>query len=165
MAFQQNGTNSSKQKELSQEQKCGVITLTPKKEKDLRYMKNWRPISLLNIDYKILTKILANRLQKVIGKLVNNNQVGYIKGRYIGENVREIADLLAYTSLHQVPGRIALIDYEKAFNTVNQFLINFLLKHYNPLILVRYFRAGSKYYLQILRHVYTIMAIPQDIFN
>ena len=47
--------------ELSTEQKRGVINLIPKKQKDNRYLKNWKPISLLNNDYKILTKALATR--------------------------------------------------------------------------------------------------------
>ena len=53
---------------LSQEQKLGIINLIPKKDKDLRYLKNWRPVSLLNTDYKILAKSLDNRLHKVIKK-------------------------------------------------------------------------------------------------
>ena len=47
---------------LTQEQKIGIINLIPKKDKDLRYLKNWRPVSLLNTDYKIIAKVLANRL-------------------------------------------------------------------------------------------------------
>ena len=46
-------------KELTQEQKIAIINLIPKKNKDLRFLKNWRPVSLLNTDYKILTKALA----------------------------------------------------------------------------------------------------------
>ena len=47
-----------------------------------------RPISLLNVDYKILTKSIAKRLEKVLPKIINSDQTGYIKGRFIGENVR-----------------------------------------------------------------------------
>ena len=53
-----------KDKKLSQEQKLAIINLIPKKDKDLRFLKNWRPVSLLNTDYKILTKALAEKLQK-----------------------------------------------------------------------------------------------------
>ena len=98
---------------LSQEQKLAVINLIPKKDKDLRYLKNWRPVSLLNTDYKILAKALANRLQ-VIGQLICEDQVGYIKGRYIGEAIRTIEDIMLLTKEQNTPGFITLIDFEKA---------------------------------------------------
>ena len=70
-----NSFNYSYQKgELSITQKQGIITLLPKKDKDVRYLKNWRPISLLNTDYKILTKCLANRLKKVLPNIIHLNQ-------------------------------------------------------------------------------------------
>ena len=104
--------------ELSQEQRRGVLTLLPKPHKDLRELKNWRPISLLNTDYKMLTKLLANRLQEVIPSIVSEDQAGYIKSRYIGENVRTILDIIEYTSLMHNPGLMVFLDFEKAFDTV-----------------------------------------------
>ena len=50
----------------------------------------------MNIDYKILTKVLANRLEKVLPKIINPDQTSYVKGRYIGENIRLIQDLMFY---------------------------------------------------------------------
>ena len=105
-------------KGLSQEQKLAVINLIPKKDKDVRYLKNWRPVSLLNTDYKILAKALANRLQKVIGHLICEDQVGYIKGRYIGEAIRTIEDIILLTNEQNTPGFITLIDFEKAFDSI-----------------------------------------------
>ena len=78
---------------LSIDQRRAILTLLPKNGKDLRWLKNWRPLSLLNTDYKILTKLLAIRLQKVLPSLVSEDQVAYIKKRYIGENVRKIMDV------------------------------------------------------------------------
>ena len=72
-------------KKLSQEQKIAVINLLPKKDKDLCFLKNWHPVCLLNTDYKILTKASVQKLQNVIGQIVNRDQIGYIKGRFIGE--------------------------------------------------------------------------------
>ena len=60
---------------LSIEQRRAILSLIPKAGKDIRHLKNWRPIALLNTDYKILAKILANRLQKVIAKLIFPEQV------------------------------------------------------------------------------------------
>ena len=68
---------------LSLDQRRALLVLIPKGTKDKRLLKNWRPISLLNVDYKILAKVLAIRLQKVISHLISSDQTGYIKGRYI----------------------------------------------------------------------------------
>ena len=72
--------------ELSTSQRRAIITLLYKKG-DRTSLKNWRPISLLNIDYKIAAKALAIRLSKVIGSIINEDQSGYLKGQQI--NTRE----------------------------------------------------------------------------
>ena len=93
-----NALNESYVKEeMSISQKLGLISLLPKKDKDPLYLKNWRPLSLLNTDYKILTKSIAGRIQKVIGKLISNDQFGFMKGRYIGENIRLAAEIIDHT--------------------------------------------------------------------
>ena len=55
-----------------------TITLIPKPDKDNTHKKNYRPISLLNIDAKIINKSLANRIQQYIEKLIHHAQVGFI---------------------------------------------------------------------------------------
>ena len=80
--------------DLTDLQKQSVITLLPKTDKDTCFLKNWRPISLLNVDYKIATKAIANRIKKVITNIVSNAQTGFIKGRYIGENIRLLYEVL-----------------------------------------------------------------------
>ena len=79
---------------LSITQRRGIITLIPKPNKDTTLLDNLRPISLLNTDYKILTKVIAKRLEKVLPKIINPDQTGYVKSRYIGENVRLISDIM-----------------------------------------------------------------------
>ncbi len=64
-----------------------------KKTKNRWFLKNWRPISLLNTDYKILTKILANRLKKVLPSIINTDQSGYLERRLIGQNIRLLEDI------------------------------------------------------------------------
>ncbi len=113
--------------ELSVDQKRGIITLIPKKGKIRTLLKNWRPISLLNTDYKLLTKCLAIRLHEVLPHIIDFDQTGFIKGRYIGENIRTVADIIEYTSLKHEPGIILLLDFEKAFDTIKwSFLIESL---------------------------------------
>ena len=81
-------------RELSYTQYLAAISLLYKKgsREDIR---NWRPISLLNVDYKILSKVLSERLKKVLPEIIHTDQKGAVKGRYIGENIRLIASLLS----------------------------------------------------------------------
>ena len=91
---------------LSISQKRGIISLIPKKNKDKTLLENLRPISLLNVDYKIMTKSIAKRLEKALPKMINSDQTGYIKGRFIGENVRLIQDVMFHTKQEEKPGII-----------------------------------------------------------
>ena len=91
------------------------------------YLKNWRPLSLLNTDYKILTKLLANRLKYVLPSIINEDQSGYLEGCFIGQNIRLLEDISFFTKAENKPGIILSIDFEKAFDSVNwNFLINTL---------------------------------------
>jgi len=64
---------------LTEFQKQGIITILPKTGKDLHTIENWRPISLLNVDYKIATQSIANRIKKILPNIINENQTGFIK--------------------------------------------------------------------------------------
>ena len=75
-----------------------------KEKKDIQYLKNWRPVSLLNVDYKIETKTIALRLEKVLPHLIHPTQAGYVKGRFIGESIRLILDIMEYTKQKDIPG-------------------------------------------------------------
>ncbi len=68
-----------KKGELSIEQNRGIITLLPPKNKNRLFFKNWRPISLLNTDYKMIAKILAIRLKNVLPNIINDDQTVYLK--------------------------------------------------------------------------------------
>ena len=90
--------------QLSISQKRGIITLIPKQDSDLLDLQNWRPFTLLNTDYKIAAKALARRIEKVLPGIINSDQTGFIKGRYIGENIRLISDIMDYTKSENLPG-------------------------------------------------------------
>ena len=122
---------SFKNKQLSLDQKRGIINLVPKPGKDLCQLKNWHPISLLNVDYKILTKILANRLQSCLDEIIYSDQVGYIKNRFIGENIRTTVDMMTYCKMKKVPLLITQIDFEKAFDSLSWDFMLKCLKKFN----------------------------------
>ena len=77
------------------------------------------------INYKILTFILAKRIQSVISKLISQDQCGYIKGHSIGQNAHLIKDIVEYYDNNNLPGAIICLDFEKAFVSLNW---NFMLK-------------------------------------
>ena len=95
------------------------MTLVETKEKDIRFIKNWRPISLLNVDTKILSKALALRLKKVINTLISSDQTAYVPGRCIGESVRLISDLLEYADRHNISVVLLTADMEKALDSLD----------------------------------------------
>ncbi len=104
---------------LSIEQKCGVITLIHKNGKNRLYLKNWRLVSLLNADYKIIAKLLAMWLQVVLPSIINDDQSGYLKGRFTEQNIRLLEDVTICTKQKQFPGILLSIDFEKAFDYLN----------------------------------------------
>ena len=112
-------------------QNRGIITLIPKDENNLSTLSNWRPITLLNVNYKILAKVIANRIGSVLPKLIHPDQTGFIKGRFIGQNVRLLNDLLEYTDVQKIPGILLFIDFEKAFDTIEWPFIQNVLKCFN----------------------------------
>ena len=72
--------------ELSTSQKQAVIKMLEKKDKDKRFIKNWRPISLLNTDMKIISKVLSTRIKGVLPYLISSNQTAYVKNRFLSES-------------------------------------------------------------------------------
>ena len=83
--------------QLSNSQRQAMITLIEKKGKDKRFLKNWRPISLINVGVKVASKSLALRVRKVLNSLIHSDQTAHLKDRYNGESVRLISDTLEYT--------------------------------------------------------------------
>ena len=98
----------------------GVIRLIPKPEKNHQELKNWRPITLLNTDYKILSKVLAQRMEMVVDGLIDQDQTGFIKGRYIGQNVRTVLDVMEYCEKHNMEGLLVSLDIEKAYDSISR---------------------------------------------
>ena len=109
---------SYQQGELSISQKQGIISLIPKKDKNPLHLKNWRPLTLLNADYKIIAKTIANRIKTCIHGIIHQNQTGFLKNRFIGENIVKALSIIEYAEEEDLPALIMFVDYEKAFDSV-----------------------------------------------
>ena len=109
----------------------GIITMIPKAGKPPDNIKAWRPITLLNTDFKIISAAIAARLQQVMSKLIDPCQTAYIKGRYIGENTRLIFDVINNVSKNNGTGLIMSVDFEAAFDSLSWDFVSRVLKGYN----------------------------------
>ena len=104
--------------ELTISQRRGVITLIPKEDGSLLELSNWRPITLLNVDYEVAAKVIAKRIEPLLSNLVHTDQSGFIKGRYIGQNIRLIIDIMEHTKSQNIPGILISLDFQKAFDSI-----------------------------------------------
>lgn len=104
----------------------GVITLIPKVG-DKRELRDWRPISLLNSDYKVLSKVISNRLRDVAAKIIQDHQVCAVPDRRIVDNLILLRDMIYFANSHNSPLIVESIDLEKAFDRVSHaFLLQVL---------------------------------------
>lgn len=95
-----------------------IISLIPKGDKDLTDPVNYRPISLINVDCKILSKVLATRLETVLPQIIHQDQVGFIKGRAASDNMRRLLHLLWLNKNNVDPVLAISLDAQKAFDRV-----------------------------------------------
>ena len=116
--------------ELSVSQKQGTITLIEKDGKDPLYIKNYRPITLLNVDYKILSKVLAKRMKQVLSEIIHMDQVGYMENRNIGEAIRLIDDMIFHCLSHDIGCYLIAVDFEKAFDSMSHSFLLTVLKRF-----------------------------------
>ena len=93
-------------------------------------IKNWRPISFINVDIKIASKASAFRMKKVLPSIIHYDQTAYVKGRYVGESVRLIDDLLKFAEEENLDGILSAADKEKAFDSVDHNCIFASLKKF-----------------------------------
>ena len=97
----------------------GIIILIPKKGKDSRIVANLRPITLLNTDYKLIEKVLANHLKTALTEVISQDQKGFLAERHISCNIRRVIDLIEYTEETSAEGVVLSLDFEKCFDRVD----------------------------------------------
>ena len=108
-----------KKGKLSYSLRESIITCLPKGNEDRQCLKNWRPISLLCVIYKMASAVIAERIKPILEKIITRNLTGFLKGRYIGESTRLIYDIMYYTERNKLPGLLVQIDFEKAFDSLS----------------------------------------------
>lgn len=104
-----------------------ILALIPKKDEAIE-MKDYRPISCCNVLYKVISKILANRLKQILPHFISQDQSAFVKERLLMENVMLASELVKYYHKSTVSLRCAMkIDISKAFDSVQwSFLLNIL---------------------------------------
>ena len=114
---------------LSISQRQAAIKLIEKKDRDKRYIKNWKPVSLLNVDKKIFPKATSNKLKAVLPTLISSEQTAYVKNRFIGESGKLISDVIELSDWFNTEGFLVTMDIEKAFDSLDHdFLSSVLTK-------------------------------------
>ena len=96
-----------------------IISCLPKGNKPREFLRNWRPISLLTVIYKIASAAIANRLKNVLDILITKTQSGFLKRRFIGENTRLVYDIMHYLEYNDLSGQLMLVDFQNVFDSVS----------------------------------------------
>ena len=94
----------------------GILNLIPKTNKDTRYVKNLRPITLLNTDYKIIEKAIANKMLPALKKIIHEDQRGFMKGRRISVNIRKFLDIMHQAEKEDLEAVVLSLDFVKCFD-------------------------------------------------
>ena len=115
--------------ELSNSQKESVIRLIAKKDKDQSKISGHRPISLINVDAKIYSKCLSERLRKLTNEVVDHDQLAYMEGRSVHDGHMLINRMLELGRSNKVKGLMATVDFRGAFDSIrHQFIWDTLEK-------------------------------------
>lgn len=97
----------------------GILTLLFKNKGERVDLKNYRPLTIMNVDYKIFTEILMQRLVRALGSAIGQHQSAFLPGRLIDDNVRTIQGIMAKHRGAEDDAAIAFLDQEKAYNRVS----------------------------------------------
>lgn len=107
-----------------------VISVIPKPGKDKTNCSSYRPISVLNIDYRLFASILAKRLEDIIPDLIDTDQTGFVKHRQTQDNVRRALHLVDHIRNNDIESVVISLDAEKAFDSVRWEYLYLTLKRF-----------------------------------
>ena len=122
--------HSLQTKTLTTSHKSSWLRLIPKPGKNIKDLKNWRPITLSNCDHKLITKAISKAMTENLGRVISGSQTAYLRSRSISDNLRVIslANKLAKKD-DRLKGLLIALDAKKAFDSVNhQYIRDVLTK-------------------------------------
>ena len=127
----------------------GILNLIPKANKDTRYIKNLRPITLLNTDYKIIEKSIANKMIPALEHIIHTDQRGFMKDRRISVNIRKMLDIIHSAEKEDLEAIVMSLDFVKCFDKCSYSILHGSLD---------YFQFGStiKNWTKILYDDFTV---------
>ena len=107
-----------KNNQLHSSAKEGVLNLIPKAGKDTRFIKNLRPITLLNTDYKIIEKTIADKMIPALEHIIHQDQRGFMKNRRISVNIRKMLDIIHHANIEDLEAVVLSLDLSNVLTNV-----------------------------------------------
>lgn len=116
---------------LHETAKQGIISLLPKKDVNYLFLKNWRPLTILNVDYKIISRAISLRIKPKVNELVHVDQTGFLPGRNISHCLRTILDIIQIANYRSLDMIIVSLDWQKCFDKMSFISIDKALEFFN----------------------------------
>ena len=115
---------------LHQTAREGILNLIPKANKDTRFIKNLRPITLLNTDYKIIEKAVANKMSTALEHIIHKDQRGFMKDRRISVNIRKMLDIIHTAEKEDLEAVVLSLDFVKCFDKCSFSILHGSLEYF-----------------------------------
>lgn len=119
-----------KEGELLQSWKEAIISVIHKQGKDSKESSSYRPISVLNVDYKLYTSILAKRLETILPDLIDHDQSSFIRNRQIHDNIRRTLQIMSHITKNKISAVFLSLEAEKAFDSVSWLYLHQVLHRF-----------------------------------